>query len=810
MRDITGMMRYVDGLHRSRTLGAMSPRRTDRLRPLSVLSHLGVMVAVAAVMGVLVAGLALPFAAVTGLSTRTLADGMDKIPADLTAEPLAQRTRLLGRDGAVLATIYDQNRVNVPLSKVAPLMRKAMIAIEDYRFYQHGALDLRGTLRAFVINQANSGVTQGGSSITQQMVKMTLVNQAKTKAQRAAATADTYQRKVNELRYAVAFEQKYSKDWILQRYLNIAYFGDGAYGIEAAARHYFSKPASRLNLGEAAMLAGLVKNPTGYNPNTYPGRAKERRDVVLARMAELNVISQSETRRAQRQKVRLSLHAVRNGCVSSAAPFFCDYAIRYLLADKNLGRTVDERRRLLFSGGLSIKTTVDLRFQRAADQAVQRHVYPTDHAIGGLAMVKPGTGEVRALAQSRPMGRKKAKQGETYLNYVVPHQYGDANGFQAGSTFKVFVLSAAITQGIPLSTTIRAPQGISLPVSSFLGCSGSIQSTEVWSPQNSTGAGTFNLYTGTQISVNTFFAQLEQRTGLCQPVRFAREMGITVPKNDQVPAFTLGVTDTNPLAMADAYATFAARGVHCDPRPVTAILNSAGKMIEDYPKQCTQVLRTDVADAVNDILRGVQEGGGFGASAGLALNQQSAGKTGTTDSNRAVWFVGYTPNMAAAAMIAGANKQGHWLTLNGQNVGGVYISGAHGSTNAGPIWGDAMKVVQAYLPNTTFASPNPQTIQGQSATVPSLYGLSTDQAAQALRRAGFTPVIGPTVDSASSAGTVAYLSPGSGAQTPTGSTVTIYVSNGTPYVAPQPQRGGGGGGQGHHARKGHQHKRRGR
>src|SRR3954447_119802 len=154
------------------------PRRADRLRPVSVLSHVGVMIAVAAVMGVLVAGLAIPFAAVTGLSTRTVADGMDKVPAALTAEPLAQRTRILARDGKTLATLYDQNRVNVPLASVAPIMRKAIIAIEDYRFYQHGALDLRGTMRAFVTNQAGNGSTQGGSSITQQMVKMTLVNQA--------------------------------------------------------------------------------------------------------------------------------------------------------------------------------------------------------------------------------------------------------------------------------------------------------------------------------------------------------------------------------------------------------------------------------------------------------------------------------------------------------------------------------------------------------------------------------------------------------------------------------------------------------
>ena len=410
---------------------------------------------------------------------------------------------------------------------------------------------------------------------------------------------------------------------------------------------------------------------------------------------------------------------------------------------------------------------------------------PTDQAIGGLAMVQPGSGQVRALAQSRPMGSKR-KAGETYLNYVVPKQYGDANGFQAGSTFKAFVLSAAITQGIPLSTRINAPQQVFIPVNRFKGCSGYIQGTNTWQPQNSTGTGTFDLYTGTQQSVNTFFAQLEERTGLCEPAKLAKAMGVDIDVNDVYPPFTLGVNDVDPLSMAGAYATFAARGVHCEPRPVTVVLNSAGKTIEDYPKQCKQVLRTDVADAVNDILRGVQEGDGFGAGAGLALNQPSAGKTGTTNDNKAVWFVGYTPNMAAAAMIAGANSLGHPVPLNGQVIGGDYIQGAHGSTNAGPIWGDAMKVMQDYLSDEDFSQPNPRTIEGQSVIVPSLYGQNPQAAASALRKAGFTPVVGPTVDSSYSEGTVAYLSPGSGGKVPTGSTVTIYVSDGTPYVAPQP------------------------
>ncbi len=763
----------------------MSSSRTDRLRPGGVLSHLGVMVAVAGVLGLLVAGLALPIASLAGLTTRTVADGMGKIPTALAAEPLSQRTRILGSNGKVLATLYDQNRVTVPLSDVAPIMRKAIVSIEDYRFYQHGALDLRGTLRAFVTNQANSGVTQGGSSITQQMVKMTLVNQAKTKAGQAAATADTYQRKLNELRYAIAFEDKYSKDWILQRYLNIAYFGDGAYGIEAASQHYFSKPASRLRLAEAAVLAGLVKNPTGYDPTNYPGRARERRDTVLARMAQLKVISPRLARRAEARPVKLAVTGVSNGCVSSPAPFFCDYAIQYLLTDPRLGKTVEDRRRRLFTGGLTVKTTVDLRYQRAADRSEAAHVRPRDQAIGGLAMVVPGTGQVRALAQSRPMGANAAK-GETYLNYVVPRKYGDSNGFAAGSTFKAFVLASAIRKGIPLSTVINSPQTVSIPAGTYKNCAGQPVGAQ-WDPQNSTGSGPFNLYTGTQRSVNTFFAQLEERTGLCAPVTLAKELGVTVLDKQVVGPFTLGVTDTDPLTMASAYATFAARGLYCPPRPVTEVTDSRGKTVVDYPKKCTQALRQDVADAVNDILRGVQEGQGFGAQAGLSLNQPSAGKTGTIDENMAVWFVGYTPNLAAASMIAGANSQGHHITLNNQTVGGVYISGAHGSTTAGPVWGDAMKAVERYLPDEDFTRPNQQTIQGLLVPVPSLYGLSTSAAAAALRQAGFNPVVGPTVDSGNSAGTVAYLSPSSGGQAPTGSTVTIYVSDGTPYVAPKPK-----------------------
>ncbi len=762
------------------------PRRDQELSAASVLSHLGVMLAVSALAGLLVAGLALPFVAVAGVGADQVTKSLEDLPADLEAAPLAQRTNLLDAQGKPLATWYDQNRVNVRLDEISPIMRKAILSIEDYRFYEHGALDLKGTMRAFVTNQANSGVVQGGSSITQQMVKQTLVNQAETmarpgqrKAAIAAATADTYQRKWNELRYAVAFERKYSKDWILERYLNVAYFGDGTYGIEAAARHFFNRSAAKLSLRQSALLAGLVKNPSRYDPTDNPAEATARRNTVIERMGELNVVPDKVARKATTKSLGLKVRGIRNGCVGVTGEFFCDYVREWLLKDPRLGDTVDERRRLLFGGGLTIKTTLNQRMQRASDRSVRDHVNPTDQAIGGLAMVEPGTGEVRALSQSRPMGPDKAN-GFTFLNYVVPPEYGDSGGFQAGSTFKAFVLSSAIKQGIPLSTSIYAPQEISLPGNRFMTCEGPLASTDVWSPENSTGSGTFNLITGTRDSVNTFFAQLEARTGLCDPVTLARDMGIDVPERDVVPPFTLGVTSTNPLSMAGAYATFAARGQYCEPQPVTEILDSDGEMIADYPPTCRQVLPEPVADAVNEVLRGVQEPGGFGYSAGLSLGQPSASKTGTINDNMAVWFMGYTPDLATASMIAGANSLGRPITLNGQYVGGQYISRAFGSTNAGPMWGDAMKPITDLLPDNDFVTPDPTAVLGRIVNVPDVTGQPSAEAAERLREAGFVPNIGNYVDSDLPKDSVASTNPVSGARVGTGTLVTLYISDGTP------------------------------
>jgi membrane peptidoglycan carboxypeptidase len=413
---------------------------------------------------------------------------------------------------------------------------------------------------------------------------------------------------------------------------------------------------------------------------------------------------------------------------------------------------------------------------------------------------------VKALAQSRPMGRDAAA-GQTFLNYTVPSKYGDSAGFQPGSTFKAFVLAAAIQQGIPLSQKIYAPMEDKIPMSQYRVCGDrNFTSTDTWDVHSSTiGNMSMDAYTGTQESVNTFFAKLELQTGLCEPYHLAQKMGIPLhdPARYMVPSFTLGVASVSPLELADAYATFAARGLHCDPRPVTAIDDSNGHQLKTYPQQCQQVIAAPVADAVNDVLRGVQSPTGFGAA--LLLNQESAAKTGTNDQNMSVWYMGYTPNLATASMIAGANRLGHWITLNGQLIGGAYTATAHGSTTAGPMWYDAMRVIQQWLPDATFTPPNGRDINGVLTTVPDLGGLPYDQAAQQLRQAGFVVADGGYRDSGYAQDTVAYTDPRGGSQVPSGTTVTIYRSDGTPYVPPRRHHHTGGGNNGPGNGHGHGH-----
>jgi membrane peptidoglycan carboxypeptidase len=663
-------------------------------------------IGVSVLSGALAAGLAVPFAGFVGRGSADVAASVENLPKELEIDPVAVRSRILAADGTLIATLYEQNRLPVPLSSISPIMRKAIVAIEDSRFYDHGALDLKGTLRAMLRNQTEGEVQQGGSSITQQYVKISLVEKARTAAERTAATAVTYERKLTELRYAIAVEDQLSKDEILERYLNLVNFGDGSYGVQAAAQHYFRTTADKLTLPQAALLAGLVKNPTGYDPTNDLARSKARRDVVIKRMLQLGVITVRQANQALRTPV-INLAAVEpvpNGCANSRYPFYCDYVVSKLLANPALGATVKDRDHYLKTGGLLIRTSIDPRIQAAAQASIDTHSKRTDTAAAAITIVEPGTGLIKAMVQSKPYGNGR---NHTNYNYNVEKSYaGGFGGFQNGSTMKAFTIAAALAKGIPMDYRINSPEQIDLRNKKFRTCTGWTRDP-TYQPKNSTHSGDLTMVEAARFSTNTYFLQLSQRTGLCPIAKIAAKLGMYNGQNgqplDQVASMTLGVGYVTPLMLSNAYATFAARGKYCKPLVVTSVRDKAGKSIPGPGFDCKQVLPRAVADGVNRVLSQVMMPGGTGGHLRFGTRDM-AGKTGTIQQNLAVWFAGYTPNLAAAAVVADATLPYTNLmfrhTLNGKD-----IADPTGSGTAGPLWETAMQGAIRGFPVERFVNP---------------------------------------------------------------------------------------------------------
>lgn len=726
--------------------------------------------------GLLLAGLTLPAVAGLGLTAKTGADDFLVLPAELTTPPLAQRSRILAADGSLIASMYVENRVVVPLADVPELTRKALIAIEDSRFYAHNGIDMKGTLRAAVANAQANGVAQGGSTLTQQYVKNALIQAATTPEAQAKAREATLDRKLQEARYALALERQLTKDQILERYLNIAYFGNGVYGIGTAAGFYFGKPVQELTVAEGAMLAGIVQSPGRFDPVRNLDAAVSRRDTVLARMTQVGFLSEADRAAAAAAPPALRLSPVGSGCEgpSVSAPFFCDY-VRRTLEDGELGavlgRTREERQSRLLAGGLTITTTLDPTMQADAQQAVDEQV-PRDDPSGiatAVNIVEPGTGAVKAMAVNRAFGEEGV--GATKVNLAI----GGTNGFQAGSTFKPFVLTRALQMGIPLSTTINSPQTYTSPV--FTDYENGRKKPYTVSNAGDSQAGVFDLRTGTQSSVNTFYVQLEERTGFEQPAALAEAMGLRQFANGAPTApllrggaFTLGANEVSPLAMAGAYATFAARGLFCPPIPVAGIVDAKGTAIALPKPACTQVIEQRIADTVTSVLRGVIEAGTGRAG---AIGRPVAGKTGTTNGDKAAMFMGYTPQLAASVWLGKPVP----IEMQRITIAGKYYREVFGGTLPAAIWKQTMSAALKDLPPQDFAAPVPP--PNTRVPVPDARGLAEPDASAALRAAGFEVRPGGTVAAAGVGfGLAAYTSPGAGTPTQPGSTVTLYLSSG--------------------------------
>jgi membrane peptidoglycan carboxypeptidase len=681
------------------------------------------------------------------------------------------------------------------MDKIAPVMQDAIVAIEDARFYEHNGIDVRGTFRALIANTQAGEVTQGGSTITQQYVKNVLAATATTKAEREAAVEDSLGRKIRELRYALGLEERWSKRRILEGYLNIAYYGSQAYGIEVASQRYFSIPASELNPGQAATLAGIVKYPSLYDPLVNPEESEERRDFVLQRMADENMISQKQADKYQGQPLKRTLDPsdLTRGCAVSQVPFYCTYVEESFLSDPAYGATRADRRRLLNGGGLTIKTTLDLDDQRAAQDAVETYLPTGDPSgrVAAIAMIEPGTGNVVAMAQNLKFGKGP---DASFINNAVDAKYSGTSGQQPGSTFKIFTIAAAIEQGLPMDDYIYSPSSRVWPYGTYENCEGA--SLGEWSMGNYEGArsGNFTMYEGTAYSINTYFAELARRTGLCNVWDVATRAGVTTANSGEAPVDDTdlqyapgvigGTFGMSPLTLAESYATFAARGLHCDARAITAVRTIDKQQIEVPEPDCEQVIKPEVADAVNDVMVSVIDGRvSSPTGAAMDIGRPAAGKTGTTDDYNAVWFAGYTPDLAAAVW-AGHPDAPKQYPMRAVTINGTYYSYVFGSSLPGPIWREAMLGALADVPFSTFTPLNPELIDGATLGLPSLAGLTPQEAVRRLDALDLvSEVADGEVGSSQPQGTVAYTSPGAGTSVQPGDTVTIYLSNG---IAPPP------------------------
>ncbi|MET9820249.1 transglycosylase domain-containing protein [Streptomyces sp. NPDC006349] len=644
--------------------------------------------------GAVLAGIALPAVGALGLAAKGSVESFDALPANLKTPPLSQRTAILDAEGGTIATVYSRDRTVVDLKDISPYMQKAIVAIEDSRFYEHGAVDLKGVLRALNKNARSGGVSEGASTLTQQYVKNVFVEEAGDDPTKVAqATQQTIGRKIQELKLAIQVEEELGKKKILENYLNITFFGQQAYGVEAASQRYFSKHAKDLEVQEAALLAGIVQSPSRYDPVNDEAEATKRRNVVLTRMAQVGDISPAEAEKAKKAPLGLKVSKPKNGCITAvnSASFFCDYVREVFLSDPVFGKTRKDRAKIWNQGGLTVRTTLTPQAQESVNDSLKDHIYKTDSVAAAITMVEPGTGKIVAMGQSKPYGYGK---NETEINYSVDHSAGGSNfGFPTGSTFKPFLAAAALEENVPATKEYSSPYDMDYPSpiqtcdKPWINDSGYRLENE-----NESEVGPYRLKEAMAKSVNTYFVQMLADIGLCPVSTMADKLHVHQGNGDKLPqnpsALALGSVGMSPLTMASAYATFASRGMYCTPVAIESITQKVGnkqKSLEVPKSTCSRAMTEKTADTVNTLLRGVVDSG-TGSEAGLT-DRDNAGKTGTTDERKNAWFVGYTPNMSGAVWVGSASQE---VEMKNITIGGVPHALVFGGAVPGPIWKDAM------------------------------------------------------------------------------------------------------------------------
>ena len=760
---------------------------------------------------------------------------------DLLPPTLDQSSKIYSSDGKLITTLHEeQNRTIIPLERMPQHLLDAVIAIEDQRFYEHDGVDVRAVIRAIVANATSGEIREGGSTITQQYVKNIIISPGET-------APKTIERKLNEAALARQLETKLDKDEILERYLNTVYFGQGAYGVEAAAKTYFGRPARKLTLPQSATLAGIIRLPDQYDPYNNRETSKERRNLVLQKMGQLGYVQPAQVEKAQASKLKLQRGAFRD---RYPAPYFIDYVqrlITYHPSFRAVGKTIDQRTQRLFKGGLKIHTTVDLDMQAAAEDAVYGTMSYENDPHSSLVAVEPTTGAVRAMVGGRDWFAPPKEDRFAKLNLAILakpdlgcvrvaegkkcENRAPGTGRQAGSAFKPFALAAGIQEGISLAKTYKAGSSITLYDPGTGG------DYVVNNYEGSSFGDKLSLLEATVFSVNVVYAQLIEDVGPEAVADVAEEMGITTPLCSTCLSTALGTNEVNPLDMASAYGTFATNGTYHPPFGITKIVSADGEVLYEHTKdealEAEDAIEPAVAYLTTTALEAViQRGTGTRAQIG----RPAAGKTGTAQEYRDAWFAGYTPDLSAAVWVgypqglvemkpscSGSTSECiPTRTITGSGVtGGSFpatiwqkfmlqaLSGEPADAFERPALGFVTKVIDTRRGDCLAGKFTPKEFReeavfaigtapkeecrlggGKGKPVPEVIGFPADEAEEILTDEGFDVETIREYSTSYPPGTVIGQDPSGGQRAPAGSTILLVVSSN--------DRGdlGGGGGNG--------------
>lgn len=714
----------------------MRARRTRRKSPKVILG-----IAAALLLGVvmmLALGTVGAYAAVTSW-LRDLPD----FEADDAFE-VAQTTKIYSADGVLLARLYLENRTVVPLSQISTDLANAVVAVEDERFYTHDGIDPQGIARALIKDVVTGTAAEGASTITQQYVRNTILLDERTEISLA--------RKVREAFLARELEKRKSKDEILELYLNAIYFGEGAYGAQAASQTFFSKDANDLTLAEAALLAGLPQQPSRLSPFSNPEGAQRRRNIVLSRMLANGYITAEDYEEARTAPVEVKRSPEPTDGIYTA-PYFVAHVKKLLQAEYDPS--------LVFEGGLEIHTTIDMKMQAAAEKAVSDALPSPGDPDAALVSIDPRDGFIKALVGGEDFEANKfnlATQGKR----------------QPGSSFKTFVLVAALEAGMPPSRLIDSSSPAKIP------------STPVWEVSNSEGRGRgyITMDSATRSSVNTAFARLiwelndDKSTGAEKVSKVARRMGVRsgIPP---YPSIALGSQNVTPLEMASAFGTLATNGLHAEPVAITKIIDRHGETVFEVDPEPVRALEPEIAYAATTVLRGVISGG---TATRANIGRPAAGKTGTSQNYRDAWFVGYTPDLVTSVWVGYYEKETPMLNVHGRR--------GFGGTVAAPIWATFMRAALDGRPKLDFEKVKPPVYtfkqEKLAVAVPSLVGMTLAEARSAIEESGFGLAAVEVHHDTAPPGTIVAQTPAAGGKANIKTVVTVQISKGKAPAAPPP------------------------